>query len=109
MRPPHALNPRHGLAFFQGRQKGNAIPAILLLVGLIVLLLTLRRGTLPTASEAVTIGLGAVGVVSAGTVAPTPVIAILAALLVAAALGTPQLSPTLAAVQTKVSEITRLP
>lgn len=81
------VDPRRAVAYARGRTRGNSSAAFVWLFAILVGLVILRRGSLPSASEAVTFGLLGGGVVAVGAVAPAPAAAVLVALIVAAVLG----------------------
>lgn len=105
---PNIPPPRRAVSFFQGRRSGNQTAAILWLFVLLVGLISLRRGALPAAGEALTLVIFAGVVVAVGTVAPEVVTLFLVALLVAGVLDVPQVAPFLRTAQERIRGIARI-
>ena len=87
---------------------GNLIAAILwLYLGIVGLVVIRRGGQLPTQGQFVTLAGGAGAVVLAGSFAPKMVLWFLVALLIAAALTTPNLSTFLTSVDARVAALNK--
>lgn len=103
------LHPRHAVSFFQGRHRGNEIPALLWLWAALVGILILRNRALPTGGQLVTLGILGGGVVAIGAFTPMIVGVVLLGAIVAAALNVPGLPPALADFEARVQGLVNPP
>lgn len=102
-----SAHPRRAVAYFQGRNsRANATPAILWLFLILVGIVTLRNGSVPSLPQALTLALFAGLIVAAGLVLPELVTLLLVGLLLAAVLRVPQVAPFLDRVQASVANLT---
>lgn len=101
-----SLHPRKAVAYYQGRHSGNETPAILWLFLAVALVVTLRNGSLPSLSQAITLALAAGIIVGIGTFAPELVTLLLVALLIAGVLDVPGIGPFLNAAEGRVAGLT---
>ena len=104
-RPPVSIDPTRQIAYARSNQVPAAIWIFIILVGLIVL----KEGHLPTASQTLTWAILAVVVVGSATIAPELVTALLLAALVLAVLtNVPFVSEILDSFGKKVDELAGL-
>lgn len=102
-----SAHPRRAVNYFRGRQRrANATPAILWLFLLLVGIVTLRNGAIPSLAQGLTLALFAGLIVAAGLVLPELVTLLLVGLLIAAVLRVPQVAPFLDRVQGAVGNLT---
>ncbi len=108
--PYRSLHVQRAIDYAQGRQKGrNAVPAVIWLWVLLVLVMVIRNGALPSQSQGLTLLIMGGVLVAAGVVLPELVVLLLAGLLLAAVVGLPALQPTLTAIEARVAALTGKP
>lgn len=100
------LHPKRAVRFYQGKARGNWVPALVWLYLVLIALLVVRNRAIPSQGQVATLAVGAGVVVAVGTVAPEVVTVLLLALLIASALNLGGLGGILTTIQARIAALT---